>query len=137
MSNENSNSEKFCTYVGSIKFSESENNSKHIGVCTISVYSSDGNIPHFHIFNDDHSFECCVQIYENAFFGTKYKDRLTTIQCKELNEWMKRQDYANIVGRKITNWEVIKLIWGTGCDVNCTYPESKKTEVQPHYEDMH
>lgn len=132
MPNENSNSEKFCTYEGNIKFSESENNS---GVCIMRIYSSDGNVPHFHIFDVDHTFECCVQIYENAFFGNKYKDRLNPTQCKELNEWMKREDLS-MAGRKITNWEAIKSIWER-CNHECTYPESKKTSIQPDYENMH
>lgn len=146
MNNKDNFIDIFC--IGFISFLENINESqvlpknkskyrpKHIGECKICVYGPDeGQIPHFHIFNNDHSFECCVRIYENNFFshGNKYRDTLNASQCRELNKWLKLE---NDKSKNSTNWETIKSMWEIS-NRECKYPESKKTEVQPHYEDMH
>ncbi len=146
--NENNYIDQIC--LGSITFSESVNETeivsknksrfkpKHIGECKICVYGpNEGQIPHFHIFNNDHSFECCVRIYENNFFshGNKYRDTLNASQCRELNDWLKLEN-SNLRLDNISNWRGIMLMW-EALNMTCKYPESKKTEVQPHYEDMY
>ena len=141
----NNQVEQFC--LGSIIFSENINETqvlsknkfrpKRIGECKVCVYGPDeGQIPHFHIFNKDHSFECCVRIYENNFFshGNKYRDILNASQCRELNEWLKLENGNSF--NKLTNWEGIVFLW-ENCNGYCKYPESKKVKIQPHYEDMY
>ena len=43
--------------------------SKSIGECKVEVYSSEGAIPHMHVFNNDNSFEACICIYSNNYFA--------------------------------------------------------------------
>ena len=133
--------------IGTIYFTDSINEAeitskksrfspKHIGECKVHVYGPDeGNIPHFHIFNKDHSFECCVRIYENYFFphGGKYTDVLNTSQCRELNNWLMKINDKVVVA--MTNWQTIVSMWEVS-NPNCRYPESRKTKIQPHYESM-
>jgi hypothetical protein len=134
-------------YIGNISFSEDLNeqevssmNGKRfkptkIGKCKIEVYNGEGSIPHFHIFNKDQSFQCCVRIYENNFFshGNKYKDTLNKNQCKELDEWLKMPN-KSAKGR-LTNWEAIEFTWNFA-NPNCKYPDKKKCTTQPDYASM-
>ena len=110
-------------------------NSRSIGECKIEVYSSEGAIPHMHVYNNDKSFETCICIYSNNYFahGGKYSNKFTSKQCKEFNEWMKRIN-TKMPGN-ITNWEAIAGFWEFA-NPRCKFPENRKVRVQPHYEDM-
>lgn len=131
--------------IGTIKFSniikEAEVtsirgrfNPKKIGECKICVYLSEGQIPHFHIFNLNKTFNCCVRIYEAYFFshGNIYRDILNSSQCKELNKWLK---YKNSKDQNLTNWEYISKIWKMS-NPECLYPEYLIYNKQPDYNNM-
>lgn len=108
---------------------------KSIGVCKVEIYGSEGPVPHMHIFNDNKSFECCVCIYSNNYFahGGKYKSKFTSKQSKEFNKWM--QKINSKYGNEMTNWQVAVYLWENS-NPDCKFPESKKVDVQPHYENM-
>ena len=91
--------------------------------------------PNFHIFSKDKKFDTCIRIYENFYFshGGKYKDIFNSKQCKQLNEYLK-QDYTK--GRvKITIWDEIIFSWYI-LNPDCIYPDNKKANNQPHYENL-
>ena len=117
---------------------ESKNNrfkSKSIGECKVEVYSSEGPIPHMHIYNSDKSFEACICIYSNNYFahGGKYTSKFSSKQCKEFNEWMKKRNSKSV--GNITNWEAVAGFWEFA-NPDCKFPENQKVKTQPHYEDM-
>ena len=107
-------------------------NVKSVGECIIEIYFNEGKIPHFHIYNKDHSFESCIRIYENMYFshGGKYRSVFNKSQCKQLNEYLKQPcpKFFN----KLSIWEVIAGYWESECDD--TYPH--KTDKQPDYSTM-
>lgn len=110
-------------------------NPNGIGECVIEVYPREGPIPHFHIFSRDKKFNTCIRIYENFYFshGGKYKDIFNSKQCKQLNGYLK-QDYTK--GRvKITIWDEIIFSWYI-LNPDCIYPDNKKSNNQPHYENL-
>ena len=110
-------------------------NPNGIGECIIEVYPREGSIPHFHIFSKDKKFDTCIRIYENFYFshGGKYKDIFNSKQCKQLNDYLK-QDYTK--GPKIISiWEAIIFCWYL-LNPDCIYPENKKVNTQPHYENL-
>ena len=106
-------------------------NEKSIGECNIEVYSNEGNIPHFHLFNTDHSFETCICIYSANFFvhGRKYIDTLNSSQCKILDRYLQSpcKHFDDI-----TVWQAIRILWEV-VNPNCRFPDSKKVYKQPDY----
>ena len=115
-----------------INYKNSRIKPKKIGECKVEVYGSEGPIPHFHIYNKDKSFNCCIRIYDNHFFshGNKYRDILNTSQCRELDEWLRQINDKSLV--PMTNWQAIVYMW-EAANGECKYPESKKVKVQPDY----
>ena len=108
-------------------------NSKGIGECIIEVYPNEGQIPHFHLSNVNRTFNCCIRIYENKYFKHgNYTDILNSKQCRQLNNYLK--EICEKDNNK-TIWEYIIFVWND-CNPNCKYPEYKKTDIQPHYENM-
>ena len=110
-------------------------NTKRIGECKIEVYPKEGQIPHFHIFNKDHSFESCIRIYDNHYFshGGKYRSILSTTQAKELDYWLRLQNSRS--NKDISNWEFAKETWEFN-NLNCRFPQNKKVSIQPDYSKM-
>jgi hypothetical protein len=111
------------------------NAGKNIGQCKIEVYGpNEGNVPHFHISNNDNSFRCCVRIYENYYFphGGDYAGRLNSKQCKILNRWLSSQN-INMNKCGLTNWQWITNAWENS-NPNCEY--KNKTDIQPRYDQM-
>ena len=132
--------------IGTIKFDESINEqelenknsrfkTKSIGECKIEIYSSEGAVPHMHVFNSDKSFEACICIYSNNYFahGGKYTDKFSSKQCREFNEWMSKIN-TKIPGN-ITNWQGAVGFWEFA-NPDCKFPENRKVKTQPHYENM-
>ena len=101
----------------------------------IEVYPKEGQIPHFHIFNKDHSFESCIRIYDNHYFshGGKYRSILSTTQAKELDYWLRLQNSRS--NKVISNWEFAKETWEFN-NLNCRFPQNKKVLIQPDYSKM-
>ena len=138
--------DEFVCLLGIINFNESINEqeienknnrfkSKSIGECKIEVYSSEGPVPHMHVFNSDKSFEACICIYSNNYFahGGKYTSKFSSKQCSEFNEWMKqRNSKSNGI---MSNWESAAFAWELA-NPDCKFPENHKVKIQPHYEDM-
>ena len=126
--------------VGEIAFDDSieeasygEVGLKHLGECSVYIYSNEGPIPHFHLISKNKKFETCICIFEPLYFlhGTK-TGTLNSKQRKQLNNWMNQKiDYSDA---NITNWQSIKLawIWNNGKrfkEIIMNYP-------QPNYSDM-
>ena len=110
-------------------------NTKRIGECKIEVYPKEGQIPHFHIFNKDHSFESCIRIYDNHYFshGGKYRSILSAFQAKELDYWLRLQNSRS--DKVNSNWEFAKETWEFN-NLNCIFPQNKKVSIQPDYSKM-
>ena len=132
-------------HIGTIEFSEQllqeeehggldRLNINSIGICKIEVYSNEGNVPHFHLFTPNHSFETCICIYSNNFFSHdgKYRDKLNRKQCKILNEYLKQQDKRM---PKLTVWEGIMYAWESANE-DCKFSKDRKVNKQPDYSDM-
>lgn len=109
-------------------------NTKRIGECKVEVYTNEGQIPHFHIYNKNHSFESCIRIYDNHYFshGGKYRSILSGSQAKELDYWLRLQ---NSKDPNITNWSFIVKEWERN-NINCRFPQNKKVSIQPDYSKM-
>lgn len=105
---------------------------KSIGECKVEVYSGEGQIPHFHIYNNDHSFDTCVCIHSANYFshGNKYKDKFNSKQCKELDQWLRNQ--FNEIN---TIWEIIRGMWEVS-NPYCKFPNYLKVTKQPDYTKM-
>ena len=107
------------------------NPGKDIGECKIEVYGGERDIPHFHIFNKDGSFDTCIKIYSAEYFHheghigvfNSSKDR------KELDKWLRKR---NNILKNSTNWEIIVYLWESA-NPNCSFPSLKKTNIQPDY----
>ena len=111
-------------------------NTKGLGECKIEVYGpNEGDIPHFHLFNKDKSFESCICIYSANYFahGGKYKDKLNSKQFSELNKWLKEK--SSKAPGNISNWQVIATMWETN-NPDCKFPKYKKVDKQPIYINM-
>lgn len=132
--------------IGIINFDESINEqelenknhrfkTKSIGECKVEIYSSEGPIPHIHVFNSDKSFETCICLHSNNYFahGGKYTDKFSAKQCKEFNEWMSKRNTKSI--GNLTNWESAVGFWEFA-NPDCKFPENRKVRTQPHYENM-
>lgn len=104
------------------------------GECKIEVYANEGQIPHFHLFNLDKSFETCICIYSNNYFahGGKYTNKLNKRQCKELNDWLKQPN----IKAPLSNWEMIYAMWEAGNSEKCKFPEKRKVTIQPDYSEL-
>ena len=110
-------------------------NPNGIGECVIEVYPREGPIPHFHICSKDKNFNSCIRIYENFYFshGGKYKDIFNSKQCKQLNNYL-MQDCTK-EPKVMSVWESIIFCWNF-LNPNCIYPDNKKVNTQPHYENL-
>lgn len=55
------------------------------------MWEFDGKVPHVHLKALDGSKECCICLYEPAYYGHKkeYRDRLTENDCKILDEFFR------------------------------------------------
>lgn len=113
--------------VGDIKLG------KGLDTCQIYVYSNEGTIPHFHLFNKNKTFERFICIYEPLYFnhGTK-NGKLTAKQCKILNDWLDEPSYAF---PDITNWKAIEGSWITGNPDNL-YIKRHGRGSKPFYTNM-
>ena len=111
------------THMGYITFND-------IGKCEIvTIGPNDIEIPHFHLFNKDHSFECCIKIFESEYLdhNGKYTDTLTYDQCKKLNEWM--NSICDIFPYDNINWKELHLWIAPYNDYEFT--EKEKSIKQP------
>lgn len=110
-------------------------NVNSIGELKIEVYSGEGDLPHFHLFNSDKTFESCICIYSANYFphGGKYKDKLSKGQCELLNKYLKM---PNKRLPNISVWEAIVFAWETSNGDKCRFPNNKKVKVQPDYSVM-
>lgn len=108
---------------------------KSIGDCKVEIYGGEGAVPHMHVFNSNKSFEACICIYSNNYFGHggKYDDKFSSKQCKEFNEWMSKPN-TKFPGQA-TNWQIAVTLWEVA-NPDCKFPENRKVKTQPHYEDM-
>ena len=114
-----------------VKDNKRYNPGGNIGECKIEVYGGEGDIPHFHIFNKNGSFDTCIKIYSAEYFHHEghigvfdsSKDR------KELDKWLRKR---NKILKNSTNWEIIVYLWESA-NPNCSFPILKKTNIQPDY----
>ena len=99
---------------------------KNIGNCKVEVYPNEGyDIPHFHITsiskgNKKENIDCCVMINKASFFEHDvHRSKLTSKQCKELDEWLKKKCEKqkknelsdNDKNNGETRWERIQNLW--------------------------
>ena len=97
--------------VGTIHF-------PRIGDCKISVYGKEGKYPHFHIYSRANNFECCVCIFQSAYFSHGNKNgELTAKQKCILNDYLKSPK-NNI--KDLSIWKYAALGW------NSTNPQQSR-----------
>ena len=131
-------------HIGTIIFAESlleteysgntRLNLKSIGECKIEVYTNEGSIPHFHLFNKDKTFETCICVYSNNYFahGGKYLDKLSTKQCSILDEYLRQPSKQD---KNISVWNAIRLSWEFG-NQDSKFPDNRKVYIQPNYKTL-
>ena len=102
-----------------------------IGECKIEVYSREGDIPHFYVFNKNGSFDTCIKIYSAEYFHHEGHNGVfnSSKDRKELNKWLKKR---NKILRNSTNWEIIVYMWESA-NPECSFPILQKTNIQPDY----
>ena len=101
-----------------------------IGECKIEVFPNEGDIPHFHIRNEEAKFDTCVKIYSaEQFIHGKHNGILNNKQCKALNKWLDMKPRG-----KFTNWETIENIYFV-FNPDCKFPENK-CNGKPDYSHM-
>lgn len=140
------NKENIIYLLGNIEFTDPINEqeiedgdkrfkSASIGQCKVEIYGSEGSIPHMHIFNVNKSFNTCICIHSNNYFshGGKYRDKFTSKQCKEFNNWLKKIN-SKFIGN-LTNWEVAAGLWEVA-NPDCKFNKKYKVKIQPNYETM-
>ena len=133
-------------YIGTIIFDDALNEAevsgktnrpsfKSIGECKVEVYSNEGNIPHFHMYNLSNTFNTCICIYSANYFshGNKYTDKLSSSQRKQLDKWLLSIPKDPI--SNMTNWAGIVFIW-EHMNPDCNFSNSRKVSIQPKYSDM-
>lgn len=125
--------------ISTINFDESINESqvgitniRKIGECKIEVYANEGNIPHFHMYNSDRSFDSCICIYSPNYFshGGKYRSTLSSSQCKLLDTILRSKNELNV-----SLWVQIVILWES-MNSQCKFPENRKVKTQPDYTKM-
>lgn len=127
--------------MGEINFSENLNEAKvgdiklgkGLDTCKVYVYSNEGIIPHFHLFNNDKTFECCICIYEPLYFNHGFKtDKLSNKQCEILNDWL---DGPSYVMNDKSNWQMIDAFWIASND-DLYIKKNRIKRVKPFYSNM-
>lgn len=79
--------------------------------CYININPDEGNTPHFHIVSKDSSFECCICIFEAAYFNHKdYHGFLNQDGLDTLDSFL-RQINVKASDNKTTNWQHIADMW--------------------------
>ena len=74
----------------------------------VSVYSGEGNIPHFHFYNIETNTQGCIRIDKAEYFSHNGKEaKLNSRQIKDLIEWLNSKHGF----LKITMWEYILVLW--------------------------
>ena len=114
-----------------VKDSQRYNPGRSIGECKIEVYGGEGDIPHFHVFNKNGSFDTCIKIYSAEYFH--YEGHTGVFESskdrKELDRWLRKR---NKILKNSTNWEIIVYLWESA-NPNCLFPILNKTNIQPDY----
>lgn len=98
--------------------------------CKVSVYTGEGQIPHFHITagTDKNKIETCVCIYSNSYFlHGGYESTLDTRQLKALRKWL---DLPNKNRPNLSNWEYIVFSWEEA-NKDCRFPDFNKVKTRP------
>lgn len=101
------------------------------GKTKIFIYDYDEKIPHVHLKAE--SKECCICLYEPAYYGHKesYRNELTDNDCRMLNEFFKSVD--SDLG-KVT-WNICTTLWNVGLHGKYEHKEEfmQNKEKQPNY----
>ena len=93
-------------------------NLKKYSNCKLYVYGNEGQIPHFHIFNNDHSFDTCICLHKAMYFVHKNihrkSEKLSTYQKIILQEYLN----STIPEHGTTIWKEMMIFW-KGANENC------------------
>lgn len=113
--NEIHNDENMCT-ICEIEFDDVFEEStvynklpvKKHGKCKIAIFENEGLLPHFHIFNKDNTFSCCIRLDKPEYFvHGEHKGTLNNNDIKKLikvlNQSMPRYD--------LTRFEFMCMTW--------------------------
>ena len=98
------------------------NFSTNLGRCTVEIHTSDSNIAHFHIKNND--IDIKVNIFNSNYFDSNYK--FNEIELKELNEFLNSTS-TNIGYERFeeTNWNRLVQSWSFENDCYSDYVEKE------------
>lgn len=90
-----------------------ESSEGKIGKLQLYVYTGEGTIPHFHLFEKDHKFETCVCIDKPEYFHHGRKSGVLNSKQKELliRELSKEVELDD--GITCSLWRKIKIIWNS------------------------
>lgn len=93
-------------------------NLKKYNNCKIFVYGNEGQIPHFHIFNNDHTFDNCICLHTPMYFVHKNIHR----KSEKLSTYQKiiLQDYLSSIlpDHDISVWKEMMIFW-KNANENC------------------
>ena len=86
--------------------------SNGIGAVKISVYDSEKEIPHFHVWNEAKNFWCSIKFNTAEYFiHDKYVDTLKPKQIKILVKFLEEPCAKPDAPKDITNWDYLKIQW--------------------------
>lgn len=121
--------ERLILKIGTINFSSS------LGKCLISVHSSEDNIAHFHISNDNNDIKICI--FKNAYFGEN-NYHLNDNELKELQSFLSNSENNMPELHEHSDdsiWTHIKKMWAFENNYYSDYPEKDIVSKlkQPNY----
>lgn len=98
----------------------------------ITIYGSEGPIPHFHFENKDKTINGCLRLDKPEYFKHgKYQSKLNSKDKKRMIEWF-QLPHKSFGKYGLNNWQVICIYWD---DNNPDYPYDKDAPM-PNYEDL-
>lgn len=105
----------------------------NVGNYTISVFSDEGPVPHFHFMNRKTGDQGCIKILACEYFKHgKYKAELNSNERKELQNFLASPAVDEIYKNGTTNFKVVCHEW------NKNNPDTKidVNTAQPDYQDL-
>ena len=84
-----------------------------VGKLQLYVYTGEGTIPHFHLFDKDHKFETCICIDKPEYFHHGRKSGILNSKQKELLIHELNNEVKLTNEFKCNIWTQIQIIWNS------------------------
>ena len=106
-----------------------------VGEVAVVWYENDLLIPHFHIENENKSFDCTVFMFKPMYFDHGRKNFiLTDIQKKQLDTFLRSKEESKFV--KCSIWKFMVSTYEHGYRMYNRTDKYYKTDTQPDYTKM-